>query len=170
MLNHQKSNLLPKIRSQVSSEEIEHNANLLFQQIEGQLILSDIKAYLTILSDTLLIILLTFVETQNLHSALHSATALPQRLSSLCVLLVFLSLLCSSFYALRTLLPTLQDRDRITLMYFGHIAELPHDKFVTNFQNQPVRELKESLLSEIYAKARIARRKLSFSTRSISFF
>ena len=142
MLNHQKSNLLPKTRSQASEEEIQQHADLLFRQIEGQLILADAKAYLTILTNAILLVLLTLLEAQKLHVALHLATPLPQRLSSLCILLVFLTLLCSSFYALRALLPTLQ----------------------------PVREMKESFLSEVYAKARIARRKLSFGTRSISFF
>jgi len=170
MTNYSKSNLLPKMRLQPSEEEIEQNAHLLFQQIESQLTLCDIKAYLTILTNTMFIILLLFAETQSLRQGFQSSTHQLQRIAAFCLLLVLFTLLCSCFYALRTILPALQDRNRISLLYFGHIAELHHDKFVSNFQSQPLRELKESLLSEIHIKARIARRKLSLVSWSIGFF
>ncbi|HEY4384641.1 MAG TPA: Pycsar system effector family protein [Ktedonobacteraceae bacterium] len=170
MANHSKSNFLPKTRILPSEEEISHNISLLFQQIEGQLMLCDIKAYLTIIADTLLIILLTFAETQNVRAAFLPSAPPQQRLAVLCIFSVLCALLFSCLYAVRAVLPTLQDRDRITLMYFGHIAELHHDKFVSNFQSQPLRELKESLLTEVHAKSRIARRKLSYVSWSVSFF
>ncbi|HTK10613.1 MAG TPA: Pycsar system effector family protein [Ktedonobacteraceae bacterium] len=170
MANHSKSNFLPKTRILPSEEEITQNISLLFQQIEGQLMLCDIKAYLTIIADTLLIILLTFAETQNVRAAFLPSAPPQQRIAVLCIFSVLCTLLFSCLYAVRTVLPTLQDRDRITLMYFGHIAEFQRDKFVSNFQSQPQRELKESLLTEVHAKSRIACRKLSYISWSISFF
>src|ERR1035438_8490276 len=65
--NYNKSNVLPKMRLQPSEEEIEQNAHLLFQNIENQVTLCDIKAYLTMLANTIFIILLVFAETQSLR-------------------------------------------------------------------------------------------------------
>ncbi len=170
MTNHSKSNLLPKTRSLPSEEEIEQNAHLLFQQIEGQLTLCDIKAYLTITLDAALVILLIFAEGQNLHKVFQPVTPQLERIADLGLFLTLFLFLCSCFSAVQATFPTVQDRDRISLLYPGHIAVLKHDKFVMNFQEQPLRELKESLLSEVYTKAKIARRKLSLVTWSLSFF
>jgi hypothetical protein len=54
-------------------------------------------------------------------------------------------------------------------MYFGRIAQSSEDGFISTFLAQSLEELKASILTEVYAKAKIATRKFARVRHSVSF-
>lgn len=159
--NHHKNALLPRAPLTTSEEDSEKTAMLLFTAIEKRIEQIDILAYILIITTTLLAILFTFLfKGEAASNTVTTSSFISQFLSFSMLLCLLLSCYCG----MRTVLPRLHDRDRITLLHYEHIAALTREKFIANFQQLPLREFKESFLVEIHVKSCIA------SNKQISFY
>ena len=153
----------------VREEEVTKATTLLFGHIEEQINRADTKAQLTMVADALLAGTLATLGKGTARSLLIMTSTALNRLTDLFIILMFLALACSFFWALRVINPHLRGSKRFTLMYFGKIAQMDEDDFIDTFQNQSLNDLKVSTLAQVHTKARIAQIKFARVRWSINF-
>jgi Family of unknown function (DUF5706) len=148
-------------------KELSRASSLLFDHIEGQINLADTKAQLMLAADALLA--LAFAPL--LKSATTRLLANSPSVLDFCVasftIVMFLALVGSFYCALLVVRPYFRSSQRTTLMYFGHIARSSEEEFISKFLAQSLDELKESVLIEVHAKAKIAKRKFERIRHSV---
>lgn len=156
-------------RNDDSEEKVAEMSKLLFDHIQGQINLADTKAQLTLAAGAILAALVLPLG-KGVAFQLLGSTATIERLTAGIVILMFISLLASLYYALVAARPTLQlPEQRRTLLYFGHIAELSEEEFISRFLRQTPQDINESILSQVWVKAQIANRKFTMIRWSLTF-
>jgi hypothetical protein len=162
----------PPILPLMVNDETVANATLLFQYMESQITFADSKAELAILADAFLASSVVILSQGSELNFLNTSLSPVARFAGLFILFMVISLLLSIFYAL------LAARPRITrilaqqqkpLFYFGYITELTEQEFIRRFADQTPDELHRAILSQIYAKAHIARAKFMRMRTSLNF-
>jgi hypothetical protein len=152
-----------------SNRDILRAARLLFEHIEGQISRADTKAQLTMATDVIFATA-TSSSLTGIVATLTGGSTLPlDRTMSILTVLLFVSLVLSVVFALLIVRPNLTPPQRNTLVFYDQISKLSEDDFVTQFQGQSLRQINESLLAEVHAKAKIAARKFTGIRWSISF-
>jgi hypothetical protein len=159
----------PEPKPSNSDEEISKASYSLFEHIEGQIKLADTKAQLTLAADALLVLAFASLNKGAAIRLLGNSTPVLDRIAALFTILMFLALVCSFYYALLVVKPHLRKSQRPTLMYFGQIVQLSEEEFISNFLDQSLDQLKESVLTEVYAKAKIAKSKFTKVRHSVNF-
>jgi hypothetical protein len=158
-----------KIESDIDSEKIEL-ARQLFDHIEKQINLADTKAQLTLAAGAILAALAFPLGKGTALLLFDNAKPLIERLTAGLMLLTFLTLLLSIVFALAAARPTLRlPQQRSTFLYFGHIAKMSEDQFVSSFLSEPIQEMRESVLAQVWAKSQLADRKFTMTRRSLAF-
>jgi hypothetical protein len=167
--NHVLTPILQKSTPPSQEEEVTKATILLFEHIEDQINRADTKAQLTLAADALLAGTLATLGKGTGKSLLSNTSPFLDRFADLFTILMFLALVCSFYWALRVINPHLRSSKRLTLMYFGRIAQMNEDDFINTFGNQSLRDLKESTLSQVHTKAKIAQVKFARARWSVNF-
>jgi len=160
------------LQQKASFDEVLELAKMLFEHIESQINRADTKAQLTLAADALLMSALTLSGKGASFKSLIAMVSIVEKLVAFLGLLMFISLIISMYFALSVVArPTLRipRQHRRVLFFFRHIAELTEDKFIEQFSNQTLDEIRESILSEVYGKALVANRKFVGVRNSINF-
>lgn len=150
-------------------EEISRASSSLFDHIEGQINLADTKAQLMLAADALLALAFAPLIKGTAIRLLTNSTPVLDRLVALFTIAMFLALVCSFYCALLVVRPYLRSSQHTSFMYFGQIAQASEKDFIETFLTQSLDQLKESVLTEVHAKARIARRKFIRIRHSVNF-
>jgi len=158
-----------KAPSPSQEEEITKATILLFEHIEDQIGRADTKAQLTLAADALLAGTLATLGKGAAKSLLSNTSPMLDRAADLFAILMFLALVCSIYWALRVVNPHLHGSKRFTLMYFGQVAQMHEDDFITTFGNQSLSDLKVSILAQVHTKAKIAQIKFTRIRWSVNF-
>lgn len=152
-----------------NKKEISRASSLLFEHIEGQINLADTKAQLILAADALLALAFAPLIKGAAIRLFANATPILDRFVALFAIGMFITLVCSFFFALLVVRPSLRNREPTSLMYFGQIAQASEKDFIETFQTQSLDKLKEAVLTEVHAKARIAKRKFKRIRYSVNF-
>ncbi len=167
--NHILTPIPQKSTSSSQEEEVTKATLLLFEHIEDQIGRADTKAQLTLAADALLAGTLAALGKGAARSLLSNTSPILDRFADLFTVLMFLALVCSFYWALRVVNPHLRGSKRFTLMYFGRIAQMNEDDFITTFGNQSLSDLKVSILAQVHTKAKIAQIKFARVRWSVHF-
>lgn len=161
----------PQPNETVSEQELRTLASFLFNLIEAQITRADTKAGLVIAADAVFItVSLLFTRHGALLSLFAPVTSFEERLLSLLTLGMFALLFLSMLYGLLAARPSLSvKRGGETLFFFGRIAQYSHRQFLDEFTKQTMSQQHESLLTEAYNTALIARQKFKRVRYSIDF-
>jgi hypothetical protein len=154
------------------NDETIANATLLFQYMESQITFADSKAELAILADAFLASSVVILSQGKELNFLNASLSPIVRFAGLSTLFMVLSLLLSIFFALLAARPRITrilEQQQKPLFYFGYITELSEQEFIKRFANQTPDELHRAILSQIYAKAHIARAKFTRMRTSLNF-
>lgn len=143
----------------------------LFDHVEGQITYADTKAQLTLAANAILAATLSLVGRGEGLALFRSGVSPIDRIAGVMGLLMFVALLCSVYFALRVARPRMQAApgSQGNLYFFGHIAAQPHDTYIDRFLAQSPDEARRGLLSQIYAKAKIAQQKFLGMRLSLDF-
>ena len=145
-------------------------ARQLFDHIEDQINLADTKAQLTLAAGAILAALLFPLGKGTILGLFDNTRPPIERATAGLTVLTFVALLLSILFALAAARPILRlPQQRSTLLYFGHIATMSEDQFVSSFLNQPIQEMRESILAQVWAKSQLANRKFTMTRRSLAF-
>lgn len=99
-----------------------------------------------------------------------SSTGETSILKALIIVALLISMLTSIFFALwtaraRMVSPT----DQYNLFFFGHIGMMHEKEYISRFMDMNLMDIKETILSQIHAKARILRLKFRYTNYSMGF-
>lgn len=153
----------------LEKSEVTRLATLLFDHIEGQIKSADSKAWLTVAANTLLANVFKDLNTRMVYKLWNSPNFV-ERVSSFFIVLMFVSLLGSIFYALWVVKPTLSAPIQQSLFYFGNIKQQREEDFINKFQKQRLDEICRAILAQVYTKAKIANRKFIYLNNSLYLF
>lgn len=161
----------PQPNETVSEQELRALASFLFNLIEAQITRADTKAGLVIAADAVFItVSLLFTRHGALLSLFAPEAPLAERVLSLLTLVMFALLFLSMLYGLLAARPSLRVKGGSeTLFFFGRIAQFSHRQFLDEFAKQTMSQQHESLLTEAYNTALIARLKFKRVRYSIDF-
>lgn len=137
--------------------------------IDGQIARADHKAQLVLGANAILIASVS-LDQGMIRNALAGTISTLEVASIVLAIMVIISLLLSVFFALLTarpnVAPPVQD---LNPFFFGHIALLDADDFSERFLDLNSAEIKLYVLSQINAKARVARTKFVNIRYSLDF-
>ncbi len=152
------------------NDDVRDLAAMLFEHIETQINRADTKAGLILAADTLFATTVAALSKGVVLNLFDSALPILNRVAALFAILMFVALLASAFSALMVARPVLRVRDGgNTPFYFGHIVRLSHQDFYDKFCCQSPEQMRESILTEVYAIARIANQKFVRVRTSLDF-
>ena len=142
----------------------------LLKHIESQVSRTDTKAQFTLTVDALLISSATFFG-KGVASSLASSSALTaEKLIAVFSIVMFVSLLISTYLALIVIMPKLAPPNiPFNFFYFSSILKSSEKEFVNRYKNLDKKELENMLLSEIYALSAIVQNKYKGIRRSHYF-
>jgi hypothetical protein len=138
-------------------------ARLLFNHIENQIKMADSKAWLTIAANSLLVAIGNYLTSGLIEK-------MPSDLIIGTIGMVVLVIIVSLWYALMAVNPSLIATDTNNLFYFGNIAKLSEQEFVSTFKVQTPEQVSCALFIEVYNKAVIAEKKFKSLKVSLNFF
>lgn len=145
-------------------------AKMLFEHIEGQIKSADSKAWLTIAANGLLANVFKDLSTGMGYKLINSPLAV-EKLANFFIILMFIAIIGSIFYALMVVKPDLTAPTERNLFYFGNIQKKSEvNEFIKNFQSQQLDDIYTSLLAQVYIKAKIVYRKFKNLHKSLYFF
>ncbi|MBI5033506.1 MAG: hypothetical protein HZB51_23535 [Chloroflexi bacterium] len=151
-------------------EEINDLAVNLFNLIENQITRADTKAGLIIAADTVLATGASLWSKSTIVNLLNDAMPFNVRASAFFTLMTFGALLCSTLFALMVARPVMKAHETGgTLFFFGRISQMTYDDFAAKFASQSPDEFRQSLLTEVYTTARLARKKFLRIRYSLDF-
>jgi len=142
----------------------------LLAHIEGQLNRADSKAQFTLTANTLLIASATLLNNGVASTVLDYSAPLLSRVAGVSAILMFITLLFSTFYSLLAVMPklTLPAKDR-NVFFFGAILRTDEKTFIERIRKTEAKEFDDMVLSETYALAGIAQQKFLHIKRSHHF-
>lgn len=132
----------------------------LLAHIEGQLNRADSKAQFTLTANTLLIASATLLNNGVAATVLDYSAPLLSRVEGVSAILMFITLLFSTFCSLLAVMPklTLPAKDR-NVFFFGAILRTDEKTFIERIRKTEAKEFDDMVLSETYALAGIAQQK-----------
>ncbi len=150
-------------------DDIRGLAILLFDHITTQINRADTKAGLILAADTLFATTIAALNHGVVLNLFDPAASFSNRLIALGTILMFVALLVSAFLALIVTRPVLPIGKGNNLFYFGQIARLKEQEFMTRFGCQSPNEIRVALLGDIHEQARIASDKFVRARTSLDF-
>jgi hypothetical protein len=142
----------------------------LFEHMQGLINFADTKAQLTLAADALLAATIAPLSKEVLGNIFKPGALVIEQITSVLGILMFVSLLASIYFSLRVARPVLHvSVKRPSLFYFGHIVKQGEEKFIQSFLNLSAKEVRESLLAQIFARSKIAQRKFVSIRYSLDF-
>jgi hypothetical protein len=142
----------------------------LYNHLEGQIARADTEAQLTLAVDAILVAGVTTYFTMGTgQSLLNPSTNLEGRLRAGLAIGTVVFLCLSLLFSLLVTRPRLKAPAFPGLAYFGQIAQVSEDQFAKAFKAQTSESLERSILSEVHAKAKIAKRKFAGVSWSVTF-
>ncbi|HCV43311.1 MAG TPA: hypothetical protein DGH68_07485 [Bacteroidetes bacterium] len=153
-----------------AEKEIVSLADSLNGHLDRQIDLADRKAQLILAACTFMAATIAPLTARIRFDFLDPSVTSVQKLAAgTTVLMVFALLLCV-YFALLVTRPALSNkRQKPSLLYFGHIANLSEQEFLTKFMRQQPEEIRDAILSQVYQKAAIAMRKFAAIRQSLNF-
>ena len=151
-------------------DEIRDLAAFLFNLIENQITRADTKAGLILAADTVFVTTVSVLSRSAVLNAVDASAPFSSRLTAILTLLTFLSLACSTFFALLVARPKMPPPNaKGALFFFGNISSMKYADFVARFSAQSSVDVRTSLLAEVHITARLARRKFVRIRKSLDF-
>jgi|YNPNPStandDraft_1061719.scaffolds.fasta_scaffold15044_5 hypothetical protein len=154
----------------LDSKDLHELEVLLFEHIEHQISFADTKAQLTLTAGALLAAGMAVFGQGSASALLDSTAPLLTRLNGLLIVLMVGMLTLSVYYALLAARPNFTPPAHgKNLFFFGHIVQFAEPDFVRVFSEQTEEQVHAALLSQVYAKSRIANRKFLRVRHSLNF-
>lgn len=151
-------------------DEIRDLSANLFNLIESQITRADTKAGLILAADTVFATAASMLSKGVFLNLVDNAAPFNVRLTALLTVLTFAALLCSTIFALLVARPVMQAHGAGgTLFFFGRISLMDHEEFIAKFTQQSSAEFRQSLLTEVYTTAQLARKKFMRIQYSLDF-
>jgi len=145
-------------------------AAFLFQVIESQITRADTKAGLVVAADVVFVTALLLVSRGTFLQLVNPRSDPFGIVIAIIDLLVFVTLICSTLFALFATRPSLRVRkDPGTLFFFSRIARMDLDEYVNTFSAQSTQDLRRAVLTEVHTTALIATTKFQRIRYSIDF-
>ncbi len=154
------------------TEDLAKSATLLFQYMESQISFADSKAEIAVLAQAFLASSVVLLGQETKLNIFDAAMPLLDRVIAVLMLLLVGSFMLSTTFALLTARPRItrvKQQELKPLFYFGYITELAESEFIARFSAQTSEELHKAILSQVYAKAHIARAKFERMRISLNF-
>lgn len=152
------------------TESMTKLATMLFEHTQGLINFADGKAQLILAANALFAAAVINLQGGVVAKLLDGAAPAVERLTALTALMMFVALLLSFFYAIRVARPDLLPPEQgHNLFFFGHILQRTEKEFVNQFLGQSDDDMRRAILSQVYAKSRIASNKFLGIRRSLNF-
>lgn len=153
-----------------SEKEIVSLADSLNGHLDRQIDLADRKAQLILAACTFMAATIAPLTARIRFDFFNPTVASLQRLTAVSTVFLVVALLLCVYFALLVTRPALsKKRQKPSLLYFGHIADMSEQEFLNRFVRQQPEEIRDAILSQVYQKASIAMRKFAAIRRSLNF-